>query len=98
MLLTKRSAGVAPEVNLRNPLHGGDEAHKQETQPCKVDFTRSPKQQVIIVPTKGLKSSKILKKTLTLTEAQTLNVNGPLETDARILKRFCSIAVSTLLY
>ena len=28
MLITKRSAGVAPEVNLRNPLHTGDQAHK----------------------------------------------------------------------
>ena len=26
MLATKRSASVTPEVNLRNPLHGGDEA------------------------------------------------------------------------
>ena len=25
MLLTKGLAGVAPEVNLRNPLHAGDE-------------------------------------------------------------------------
>ena len=28
MLATKRSAGVAPEVNLRIPLCAGDEAHK----------------------------------------------------------------------
>ena len=28
MLATKRSVGVTPEVNLRNPLHAGDEAHK----------------------------------------------------------------------
>ena len=27
MLYIKRSAGVAPEVNLRNPLHAGQEAH-----------------------------------------------------------------------
>ena len=30
MLAAKRSAGVAPEVNLRNPLHAGDPAHKGE--------------------------------------------------------------------
>ena len=28
MLYIKRSAGVAPEVNLRKPLHGGEEARK----------------------------------------------------------------------
>ena len=30
ILATKRSAGVAPAVNLRNPLHAADEVHKQE--------------------------------------------------------------------
>ena len=29
----KRSAGVAPEVNLRNPLHAGDEACKRGNLP-----------------------------------------------------------------
>ena len=29
MLTVKTSTGVAPEVNLRNPLHAGNEAHKQ---------------------------------------------------------------------
>ena len=29
----KRSAGVALEVNLRNPLHAGDEAHKWGIHP-----------------------------------------------------------------
>ena len=33
MLAVKRSAGVAPEVNLRNPLQAGDEAHKQGIYP-----------------------------------------------------------------
>ena len=28
MLAIKRSAGVAPKVNLRNPLHTGEEAYK----------------------------------------------------------------------
>ena len=28
MLVIKGSVGVAPELNLRNPLHEGDEAHK----------------------------------------------------------------------
>ena len=29
MLATKKSAGVAPEMNLRNPLHTGDETLKR---------------------------------------------------------------------
>ena len=29
MLATKRSAGIIPEVNLRNPLHAGNEACRQ---------------------------------------------------------------------
>ena len=33
MLGAKRSAGVAPEVNLRNPLHRGNEAHKRGNHP-----------------------------------------------------------------
>ena len=28
MVAIKRTAEVAPEVNLRNPLHAGEEAHK----------------------------------------------------------------------
>ena len=33
MLATKRSAGIAPEVNLGNPLHAGDKARKQHNTP-----------------------------------------------------------------
>ena len=33
MLAVKRSAGIALEVNLRNPLHAAEEAHKQGIQP-----------------------------------------------------------------
>ena len=33
ILAIKRSAGIAPEVNLRNPLHTGDEAYKRGIQP-----------------------------------------------------------------
>ena len=33
MSTIKKSAGVDPEVNLRNPLHAGDEACKQEIHP-----------------------------------------------------------------
>ena len=32
-LPTKKSAGVAPEVNLRNPLHAGDKACKRVIHP-----------------------------------------------------------------
>ena len=33
MLAAKRPAGVAPELNLRNPLHAGDEAHSERIYP-----------------------------------------------------------------
>ena len=33
MLAIRRSAGVAPEVNLRNPLQSGEETHKQGIHP-----------------------------------------------------------------
>ena len=33
MLAAKMSAGVAPEVNLMNQLHAGNEAYKQGIQP-----------------------------------------------------------------
>ena len=41
MLTTKRSAGVAPEMNLGNSLHTGDEALDLK---ARVDVTRGPKQ------------------------------------------------------
>ena len=50
MLATNRSAGVAPEVNLRNPLHTGDKTYKG-------DVIRSPKQGYQ-APQKGLVSYK----------------------------------------
>ena len=34
MLAIKWSAGVAPEVNLKNLLHVGDEADKRGMDPC----------------------------------------------------------------
>ena len=46
-LAIKRSAGVAPEVNLRNPFHVCEEEHKQ---------------LVLVVPQKGLMSSNFCKK------------------------------------
>ena len=33
MLAAKKSAGVAPEVNMRKPLHTGDKAYKREIHP-----------------------------------------------------------------
>ena len=33
MLVIRRLAGVAPEGNLRNPLHTGDEAYKRRDLP-----------------------------------------------------------------
>ena len=47
-MVTKKSAGVASEVNLRNPLHAGDKAHKQGGSLAlkpKADVTRGIKQR-----------------------------------------------------
>ena len=33
VLVSKRSAGVAPEVNVRNPSHAGEKAHKERIYP-----------------------------------------------------------------
>ena len=44
MLATKRSAGVAPEVNLGNPLHAGDETCKHPVFEPMANATRSPKE------------------------------------------------------
>ena len=61
MLISIQSAGVAPEVNLRNPLcrRGSTEA-RESTLALKprADVTRSPKIGVPVAPRKGLMSSK----------------------------------------
>ena len=45
MLAVKKSAGVTPEVNMRNPLHVGDEDLRQRIYPkARIDVTRGPKQ------------------------------------------------------
>ena len=47
MLMSIQSAGVAPEVNLRNSWHAGDKAHKQGIHPgfeTQGRHIRSPKQ------------------------------------------------------
>ena len=57
MLSSIQSAGVAPEVNLGNPLHTGDKAHSAGcTLPLKpwADITRSPKQRCQWPHEKGL--------------------------------------------
>ena len=43
VLAVGSSAGVAPEVNLKNALHADDEAHKGSTN--RADVTRSTKQE-----------------------------------------------------
>ena len=61
MLAIKRSAGVAPEVNLRISLHAGKEASKQGIHPglkIRVDITRNPRQEYQWPHKKGLMSSK----------------------------------------
>ena len=63
MLAAKRSAGVALEVNLRNPLHPGEKACKQGIHPgFKTQGRRHQKSKtgVWVTPQKGLMSSKLL--------------------------------------
>ena len=65
MLATKRSAGVASEMNLRNPLHTGDDACKLDISTLalkyRADVTRSPKQgphKKDLCPPKIIKNKK----------------------------------------
>ena len=44
MLAIRRSAGVVPDVNLRNPLHTGDEERSTLALESRVGVTRSQKQ------------------------------------------------------
>ena len=63
MLVIKRSAGVAPEPNLRNPLHEVDEAHKREIHPGFETPSRHHqefKTGVSVVPQKVLVFSKFI--------------------------------------
>ena len=65
MLAAKRSAGVTPEVNLRNPLCIGEEAHKRGIHPGFETQGRRHqkyKTRVSVTPQKGLMSSKNFKK------------------------------------
>ena len=61
MLAAKRSAGVAPEVNLRNSLHAGNKAHKRGIHPGSETQGRrhqKSKTGVSVAPQKGLMFSK----------------------------------------
>ena len=65
MLAAKRSAGVAPEVNLRNPLHIGEEVRKQGIHLAlkpRADITRNPKQGCKWLHKKDMCTPKIKKK------------------------------------
>ena len=65
MLTSIQSAGVAPEVNLRNSWHAGDEAHKQGIHPgfeTQGRHHQKFKTGVSVAPQKGSMSSKNLKK------------------------------------
>ena len=61
MLAIKKSAGVTPEVNLKNLLHAGEEARKQGIHPGFENQGRchqKSKTGVSVAPQKGLVSSK----------------------------------------
>ena len=61
MLAIKMSASVAPEVNVRNPVHAADKAHKGGINLCFETQGRchqKSKTGVSVAPQKGLMSSK----------------------------------------
>ena len=65
MLAANRSAGVAQEVNLRNPLHTGDKAYKGGIHSGFENQGRrhhKSKTGVSVAPRKGLMFSKIVLK------------------------------------
>ena len=64
MLATKRSAGVAPEVNLRISLCAGDKAHKRNHTGFETQGICHEKSKigVSVAPQKGLMSSKKILK------------------------------------
>ena len=65
MLTSIQSAGVAPEVNLRNSLHAGDKACKQGIHPgfeAQGRRCQKSKTEVSVAPREGFMSSKNKKK------------------------------------
>ena len=61
MLASKSPAGVAPEVNLRIPLHTGDKTYKQMTDPgfeTQSRHHKKSKTRIAVAPQKGPMSSK----------------------------------------
>ena len=52
MLTIKRSAGLAPEFNLRISLHAGKEAHKQGIYPGFEKQSRRHQKSKTLAPTK----------------------------------------------
>ena len=47
MMATKRSAGVAPKVNLRNPFHLGEETHDRRHQKSKTGVSVDPQKELM---------------------------------------------------
>ena len=61
MLAIKRSAGVTPELNVRNPVHAGNEACKWLVNPgfeAQGGHCQKSKTRVSVTPQEGLISSQ----------------------------------------
>ena len=61
MLITVKLTGATLQMNLRNPLHAGDNADKKAPTLAlkpRVDITESLQTGVSVAPRKGLVSSK----------------------------------------
>ena len=79
MLVVKRSAGVAPEVNLRNSLHAGKKAHKPLFHPgfeTQGRHHHTSKIRVSMIPQKGLMFSINLKKSRLLIELNNIPIHA----------------------
>ena len=68
ILVAKRSAGVTPELNLRNLLNTGDEAFKEINPGIKTQGRRHQRSKtgLSVAPSKGLKSSIFLQQKNTI--------------------------------
>ena len=64
MLNAERSAGIAPEVNLRNPLHAGNKAYGGNHRCFETQGRCHEKSKtgLSVAPQKGLMSSKFFKQ------------------------------------
>ena len=85
MMAAKRSAGVTPKVNLRNPLHAGAEVCKQDDPPWLWNLGQTSKNRNISGPTKRTNVLQNFQKNVIIYFEQTLNIKSPAKMSDRYL-------------